>query len=206
VKHLVAPFPFLKLHLALESYEMDSLSEIPPEHILHLQILRIGCYNSHWYGRSNRRSHIFPMKTITFRLPPQLPYLVDLTFCDCFGEHLEKLITTVPWQNLMELFLQFDIPSTTCLNVILRRGTSLVRCALKPTSDAMFSRLPDTEPSVILPRMDILALHCSSYADAVRFKRLVLTPAASTRHIGTHAYYGVDAYRPSLTLRTSLCN
>jgi len=73
---------------------------------------------------------------------------------------------------------------------------SLVSCALKPTSDATFSSLPDTEPSIVLPLMDILALHCSSDADVATFERLVLTPPGSTRHIETYARYDDDAYRP----------
>jgi hypothetical protein len=196
VKHLAAPFTFLKLRLGPGFDEMHTLREIPPEHMLRLQTLHIGCY-----GRSRELFYPFRPKTIpanTLRLPPQLPCLVDLTLCNCFATHLEKLIAAVPWHNLKELFLQFDIPSTTCLNVILRQGMSLVSCALKPTSDATFSSLPDTEPSIVLPRMDSLVLHCSNHADVATFERLVLTPAGSTRHIETYAYYGDDAYRASL--------
>ncbi|KAF8346224.1 hypothetical protein F5887DRAFT_1073868 [Amanita rubescens] len=188
VKHLVAPFTFLKLRLAFAFDEMHTLKEIPPKHMLRLQTLHIGCYGS--------SKETIPANTL--RLPPRLPCLVDLTLCSCFAMHLGELITAVPWHNLKELFLQFDIPSTTCLNVILRQGMSLVSCALKPTSDATFSSLPDTEPSIVLPRMDSLVLHCSSDADVATFERLVLTPAVSTRRIEMYAYYGDEAYRPSL--------
>ena len=181
VKELVAPFTFQKLCLTLEYSELYLLRKIPPEHMLHLHTLRIGCYNSY-------RPYPFgffhiPVPAGILCLPPQLPCLVDLTLCNCFGECREKLITTVPWHNLKELFLQFDIPATTCLNVILRQGMSLVSCALKPTSDAIFSSLPDIELPVVLPRMDILALRCSSQADAAKFECLLLTPAASIRRL-----------------------
>ena len=179
-----------------------SAQKIPSEHMLHLHTLRIGCYHSY-------RPYPFgffhiPVPAGILCLPPQLPCLVDLTLCNCFGECREKLITTVPWHNLKELFLQFDIPATTCLNVILRQGMSLVSCALKPTSDAIFSSLPDIEPPVVLPRMDILALHCSSQVDVAKFDGLLLTPAASIRSIVTYAYYSNASYRPSLNERTSL--
>ena len=191
VEQVVAPFTFHILGLALKFDEMHSLKKIPPEHMLHWHRLCIGCHDCQSFGP------YLPAGTLC--LPPQLPCLVDLTLCRTFGEHLEKLITAVPWHNLKELFLEFDIPATTCLNVILRQGMSLVSCALRPTSDAMFSSLPHTEPPVVLPRMGILALHCSSHADVATFKRLLSMPAASTQYIGTSAHYGRGAYLPVLT-------
>ncbi|KAF8328744.1 hypothetical protein F5887DRAFT_1186129 [Amanita rubescens] len=194
VQRLVAPFPFLKLRLALERSEIESLSEIPPEHLSHLQLLHIGCYNSDRYRRYYDME-FFSRVRATLQLPVRLPNLVDLTLCNCFAVNVDKLIPAVPWHNLKELRLQFGIPSMTCFDVILRQGTSLVNCALKPTSDAKLSTLPDTESPIVLPHMERLVLHCDGHIGVEMFNRLVLTPTASTRYISTHPFFGVDAYR-----------
>ena len=139
---------------------------------------------------------LFSRVRATLRLPVRLPNLVDLVLCNCFAVNLDKLITAVPWHNLQKLYLQFGIPSTMCLDVILRQGTSLVNCALKPTSDTTLSSLLDTtESPIILPHMCRLALHCDSWADVEIFNRLVLTPFAYTRYIRTGAYFEDDDYR-----------
>ncbi|KAF8334426.1 hypothetical protein F5887DRAFT_1256715, partial [Amanita rubescens] len=188
VEQLVAPFPFTRLILGLEFDDIITITKIPPEHMLHLQSPSIG------YRR--KRPTLYGTRiTIpagTLRLPEKLPNLEILSLCDCFAEDLGKVVTAVPWHNLTQPRLQFDIPSTTCLNVILRQGTSLFSCHLKPTSDIAFSRLPDTEPLLVLSNMCTLALHCSSQADVAIFNRLVLTPKALVRHIKTYAYYEPD--------------
>lgn len=184
VKHLVAPFPFKRLILALEFDDMITITKIPPEHMLHLELLFI----SYRKKRPTFYETPRPIPTGTLSLPEKLPNLEKLSLCDCFAEDLGKLVTAVPWHSLTQIDLKFDIPSTTCLGVILRQGTSLFSCHLKPTSDIAFSRLPDTEPVVVLSDMRILALHCSSQADVAIFNRLVLTPKAFIRHIETYAY------------------
>ena len=126
----------------------------------------------------------------TLRLPARLPNLVDLALCDCFAGNLNKLIRVVPWHNLKDLYLQFGIPATMCFNVILRQGTSLVNCALKPTTR---SGLPDTESPIVLPNMNVLTLRCDTPADVVMFNRLALTPTASTRRISMSVYFEDDA-------------
>ena len=199
VQRLVAPFPFLKLTLALERSEIESLSEIPPEHLSHLQLLHIGCYDSDRYRRhadTNMETlEFFSRVRATLRLPVQLPNLVDLSLCNCFAVNLDKLIIAVPWHDLKDLYLQFGIPSMMCLGVILRQGTSLVNCALKSTSDTTRSILSDTESPIVLPHMNRLVLHCDSQADVEMFSRLVLTPTASVRFIDMRALLGDDAFR-----------
>jgi hypothetical protein len=203
VQQLVAPFPFLKLRLRLERNEMESPNEIPPEHLSHLELLHIGCYDSDRYcdydevmSFMDMDIKIFCHVRATLRLPVRLPNLVDLTLCKCFAAlNLDKLISAVPWHNLKELHLQFPIPSLMCFDIILRQGVSLMDCALRPTLDATFSSLPDTKSPIVLPQMEILVLDCVCRADIEKFKRLVLTPAASTRHIEIWPYYDDGDYR-----------
>lgn len=171
VQQLIAPYPYRNLSLLLEQNKLQSLSCLPAGHMSSLETLYINCRNSNKPGIQ-----------IHLPLPAHLPNLTRLSLCRCFAGYLDKLITAVPWHSLKYLRLEFRIPSTTCLNVILRQGMSLINCHLLAAMDSTFSNLHIAEP-LVLPKMRYLNLICGSEADARIFDRAVVTPAVSKRII-----------------------
>jgi len=171
MKQLIFPYPYRILFLWLCERDLESLRDIEPEHMVPLEYLTI-----RWKNRQHQ------LRQFSLPLPAKIPNLSHLFLDFCIKVNLEKLVTAVPWDQLVRLELAFPVPSMTCFNVILRQGMSLMQCILHPATDPLFVVDPNAEP-LVLPRMIIMILHCTSTTDAQLFDHWVETPNARRRDI-----------------------
>ncbi|KAF8337148.1 hypothetical protein F5887DRAFT_985464, partial [Amanita rubescens] len=171
IEKLVFPYSYRILHLWLYNRDLESLRDIEPKHMVPLEYLTIRWTNrQHWHCQ-----FLLP-------LPAKMPNLSRLCLDSCIEVNLDKLVTGVPWHQLTRIELSFPVPSVTCFNVILRQAMSLKHCILYPAMDSRFVIDTNAEP-IILPRMMIMILHCTSTTDAQLFDRWVETPNARCRDI-----------------------